>query len=129
MRNRRERCDESPNDARNAAQERSAQYRPDRFRARAALARQDRHARSGLGLAKGDCVAVLAYNRVEWMEIYAALAKAGLATVPLNFRLVGPEIRYIAQHCGARADRAGRSRERGPRGGDRCRRSFVLPIL
>ena len=26
----------------------------------------------GLGLAKGDRVAVLAYNRVEWAEIYAA---------------------------------------------------------
>ena len=61
------------------------------------------NALTGLGLAKGDSVAVLAYNRVEWMEIYAALAKAGLVTVPLNFRLVGPEIRYIAQHCGARA--------------------------
>jgi len=61
------------------------------------------NALTGLGLAKGDRVAVLAYNRVEWMEIYAALAKAGLVAVPLNFRLVGPEIRYIAQHCGARA--------------------------
>src|SRR5512144_2444379 len=61
------------------------------------------NALAGLGLAKGDRVAVLAYNRVEWMEIYAGLAKAGLVAVPLNFRLVGPEIRYIAQHCGARA--------------------------
>ena len=57
----------------------------------------------GLGLRKGDRVAVLAYNRVEWMEIYVALAKAGLVTVPLNFRLVGPEIKYIAEHCEARA--------------------------
>ena len=32
----------------------------------------------GLGLAKGDRVAVLAYNRLEWAEIYAATAKAGL---------------------------------------------------
>ncbi|MBU6485122.1 MAG: AMP-binding protein [Betaproteobacteria bacterium] len=57
----------------------------------------------GLGLAKGDRVAVLAYNCTEWMEIYVALAKAGLVAVPINFRLVGPEIRYIALHCGARA--------------------------
>src|SRR5215813_2239941 len=57
----------------------------------------------GLGLVKGDRVAVLAYNCVEWMEIYVALAKAGLVAVPINFRLVGPEIRYIAEHCGARA--------------------------
>ena len=43
----------------------------------------------GLGLAKGDRVAVLAYNCVEWLEIYAATAKAGLIVVPINFRLVG----------------------------------------
>ena len=58
---------------------------------------------TGLGLRKGDRVAVLAYNRVEWMEIYVALAKAGLVAVPVNFRLVAPEIGYIAQHCDARA--------------------------
>jgi len=57
----------------------------------------------GLGLAKGDRVAVLAYNAVEWAEIYAATAKAGLIAVPINFRLMGPEIRYIAQDCDARA--------------------------
>ncbi|HLH90563.1 MAG TPA: AMP-binding protein [Xanthobacteraceae bacterium] len=57
----------------------------------------------GLGLAKGDRVAVLAYNALEWLEIYAAVGKAGLVAVPVNFRLVGPEIRYIAENCGARA--------------------------
>ena len=57
----------------------------------------------GLGLEKGDRVALLAYNRVEWMEIYAGLAKAGLVAVPINFRLVAPEIKYIAEHCHAHA--------------------------
>jgi acyl-CoA synthetase (AMP-forming)/AMP-acid ligase II len=57
----------------------------------------------GLGLKKGDRVALLAYNRVEWMEIYIGLAKAGLVAVPINFRLVTPEIQYIAEHCGAKA--------------------------
>ena len=57
----------------------------------------------GLGLAKGDRVAILAYNCVEWMEIYVALAKAGLVAVPINFRLVGREIAYIVEHCEARA--------------------------
>ncbi len=57
----------------------------------------------GLGLAKGDRVAVLAYNCVEWMEIYAALAKAGLVAVPVNFRLLGSEIRYIVDNAEARA--------------------------
>lgn len=57
----------------------------------------------GLGLAKGDRVALLAYNCAEWMELYVALARAGLVAVPINFRLLGPEIQYIAQHCEARA--------------------------
>jgi len=57
----------------------------------------------GLGLAKGDRVAVLAYNCAEWMEIYAALSAAGLVCVPINFRLTPPEIGYIVQHSDARA--------------------------
>jgi fatty-acyl-CoA synthase len=57
----------------------------------------------GSGLAKGDRVAVLAYNRVEWLEIYAATAKAGLVAVPINFRLVGPEVRYVVENAEASA--------------------------
>jgi len=57
----------------------------------------------GSGLAKGDRVAVLAYNCVEWLEIYVAVAKAGLVVVPVNFRLLGAEIRYIVDDSGARA--------------------------
>lgn len=57
----------------------------------------------GMGLAKGDRFAVLAYNCVEWMEIYAAAAKAGLIAVPVNFRLLGAEIRYVVEDSGARA--------------------------
>ena len=55
------------------------------------------------GLIKGDRVAVLAYNCIEWMEIYVALAQAGLVAVPINFRLTPPEIAYIVQHAQARA--------------------------
>ncbi|MCX8005077.1 MAG: AMP-binding protein, partial [Burkholderiaceae bacterium] len=57
----------------------------------------------GLGLAPGDRVAILAYNCVEWLEIYVAVAKAGLIAVPINFRLAAPEIRYIVENCEARA--------------------------
>jgi len=57
----------------------------------------------GLGLIKGDRVAVLAYNCIEWLEIYAAAAKAGLVAVPINFRLVGEEIRYIVENAEAAA--------------------------
>ena len=56
----------------------------------------------GLGLQKGDRVAILAYNCVEWLEIYVAMAKAGLVAVPLNFRLVGAEIQYIVENSEAK---------------------------
>ena len=57
----------------------------------------------GLGLAKGDRVAILAYNCVEWLEIYAATAKAGLVAVPINFRLIGREVRFIIENADASA--------------------------
>lgn len=57
----------------------------------------------GIGLAKGDRIAVLAYNRLEWAEIYAAAAKAGLVAVPINFRLTGPEAAFIIADSGAAA--------------------------
>ena len=59
------------------------------------------HALTGIGLAKGDRVAILAYNRLEWVEIYAAAAKAGIIAVPVNFRLTGPETQYIIENSGA----------------------------
>jgi len=57
----------------------------------------------GLGLAKGQRIAVLAYNCIEWAEIYAATAKAGLVAVPINFRLVGPEVVYVVENAEAAA--------------------------
>jgi acyl-CoA synthetase (AMP-forming)/AMP-acid ligase II len=57
----------------------------------------------GIGLAKGDRIAMLAYNCVEWMEIYAAAAKVGLVSVPVNFRLLGAEIRYLIEDSGTKA--------------------------
>lgn len=56
-----------------------------------------------LGLSKGDRVVLLAYNCIEWMEIYVALARAGLVAVPVNFRLLPADIAYIALHSEAKA--------------------------
>ena len=56
-----------------------------------------------LGLVKGDRVAVLMENSIEIIELYLATAKTGIVIVPINFRLVGPEISYIANNSDAKA--------------------------
>jgi fatty-acyl-CoA synthase len=61
------------------------------------------NALADLGLRKGDRFAVLSYNCVEWMEIYAAAAKGGFICVPIMFRLSAPEMEYIINHCEAKA--------------------------
>ncbi|HUW65352.1 MAG TPA: AMP-binding protein [Spirochaetia bacterium] len=56
-----------------------------------------------MGVGYGERVAVIAYNRVEWMEIYAACAKGGQIAVPVMFRLAPPEYEYIVNHAGCKA--------------------------
>jgi acyl-CoA synthetase (AMP-forming)/AMP-acid ligase II len=53
------------------------------------------------GLARGDRVAVLMANRIEYLEIYQAAARSGLTLVPVNPALTGPEIEYILADSGA----------------------------
>jgi acyl-CoA synthetase (AMP-forming)/AMP-acid ligase II len=61
------------------------------------------NALTAMGVTKGERFAVLAYNCVEWMEIYAASAKAGQVTVPIMFRLAPPEIEYVVNHSESKA--------------------------
>jgi acyl-CoA synthetase (AMP-forming)/AMP-acid ligase II len=61
------------------------------------------HSLLSLGLSKGDKVAVLLENSIEIIEVYLATAKTGLAIVPINFRLVNPEVEYIANNSDAQA--------------------------
>ncbi|WP_323000302.1 class I adenylate-forming enzyme family protein [Castellaniella sp.] len=60
------------------------------------------NALASLGLVKGDRLGVLAYNCLEWAELYIATAKSGVIIVPINFRLSPLEILNILQDCGAR---------------------------
>ena len=57
---------------------------------------------AGLGLGKGDKVAVLLHNCPEYMEAIFALAKAGVVIVPLNYRLAPPEVEYIVNNSESR---------------------------
>ncbi|GAB2895468.1 AMP-binding protein [Paralcaligenes sp. KSB-10] len=56
----------------------------------------------GLGLAKGDRVAIQAWNRPEIIELECALYKAGLVKVALNARLSPQEIVDTVNNAGAR---------------------------
>jgi len=55
-----------------------------------------------LGLQRGDRVAVLLGNRVEFVLTMFAAAHAGLVTVLLSTRQQKPEIAYVLTDCGAR---------------------------
>jgi acyl-CoA synthetase (AMP-forming)/AMP-acid ligase II len=47
------------------------------------------------GLQKGDRIAMLAFNCLEWLEFYGACAKGGFIAVPIMFRLTPNEYGYI----------------------------------
>ena len=46
------------------------------------------------GIGKGDKVAVLLMNCIEWLPIYFGILKTGALAVPLNFRYASDEIEY-----------------------------------
>jgi acyl-CoA synthetase (AMP-forming)/AMP-acid ligase II len=46
------------------------------------------------GIRKGDKVAILLMNCLEWLPIYFGVLKTGAVAVPLNFRYTAEEIRY-----------------------------------
>lgn len=46
------------------------------------------------GIGKGDKVAILLMNCIEWLPIYFGILKTGALAVPLNFRYTPDEIRY-----------------------------------
>lgn len=57
----------------------------------------------GLGIGKGDKVAVLFMNCMEIMECYFALAKIGAVVVPNNFRYTGRELAYQIDQSDSKA--------------------------
>jgi fatty-acyl-CoA synthase len=59
------------------------------------------NALAGVGVNKGDRVAVLMFNSSEYAEVTFALAKLGAILVPLNYRLAPPELEYILNDSGS----------------------------
>src|SRR6185436_1912630 len=57
----------------------------------------------GLGLERGERVAILDWNSHRYLEAYYACAHAGLVFMPVNSRLALPELRYVLKDSDARA--------------------------
>ncbi|MCQ2450733.1 MAG: acyl--CoA ligase [Clostridia bacterium] len=55
------------------------------------------------GIKKGDKVAILLMNCLEWLPIYFGILKTGALAVPLNYRYTAEEIKY----CLKKADCSG----------------------
>ncbi len=53
------------------------------------------------GIKKGDKVAILLMNCLEWLPIYFGIMKTGALAVPLNFRYAPDEIQYCVEKAEA----------------------------
>ncbi len=60
------------------------------------------NALAGLGIGRGDRVAILSLNCHRFFELYYGVPQLGAVVVPINFRLTPPEIKYIVDHSGAK---------------------------
>ncbi|MBR6812558.1 MAG: acyl--CoA ligase [Oscillospiraceae bacterium] len=49
------------------------------------------------GVKKGDKVAILLMNCLEWLPVYFGILKAGALAVPLNYRYAADEIKYCLE--------------------------------
>jgi len=54
------------------------------------------------GVQRGDRVAVMCANRVEFLEVFLACGWIGAASVPINTASMGPQIQYFLANSGAR---------------------------
>lgn len=52
---------------------------------------------AGMGIAKGDRIALLAYNCCRFFSVFGAAAAMGAVVVPINWRLAAEEIGHILQ--------------------------------
>ncbi|UCD56024.1 MAG: AMP-binding protein, partial [Candidatus Hydrogenedentota bacterium] len=57
----------------------------------------------GLGIHKGDRIAILSQNCHQYLELFWAVALGGFMIVPVNYRLVPREIGYILNDSEAKA--------------------------
>lgn len=53
-------------------------------------------------ISRGDRIAVLSQNCIEYLFLYFAVQQAGAILVPVNFRLAAGEIEFILSDCSAK---------------------------
>jgi len=63
---------------------------------------------AGLGIKKGERIAILQVNCPQYIETYFAAAKQGIIFVPLNFRAKENELSYMIGHAEVKALLAGK---------------------
>ena len=68
----------------------------------AAKARAQAAALDALGIAVGERVAIVSHNSARLLTALFGVSGSGRVLVPINFRLVAEEVRYIVAHSGAR---------------------------
>ena len=56
-------------------------------------------AMKSIGIEKGDRVGIMALNESEFVDVFFGLGKIGAIMVPINFRLAGPEVKYILENA------------------------------
>lgn len=54
------------------------------------------------GIKRGDRIAVLLRNGIEYYDFYFGAAKLGAILTGINWRLARPEVRYVLENCGAK---------------------------
>jgi acyl-CoA synthetase (AMP-forming)/AMP-acid ligase II len=54
------------------------------------------------GIGRGDRIALLLGNRIEFVLALFAAVRLGAIAVPLNVRSSKPELAYVLEHCGAK---------------------------
>jgi fatty-acyl-CoA synthase len=72
--------------------------------ARAGVAAATLHA---IGLEAGDRLGLLAFNSLEFLELFFGALKAGVIVVPLSTRATAHELTHIVSDCGMKALFAG----------------------
>ena len=56
----------------------------------------------GWGVIKGDKVAIMSQNTPDFVAAFFGIVKAGAVVVPVNHKLMAPEVEYILEHSEAK---------------------------